>query len=222
MKIAEQSTPCHMDQKRHMDQEPNKTQASGRSDLAVSNLTVPNVICILRALLSPLLVVLAWNDQAHATLILFLLLTLSDTVDGKLARWLNQRTEIGPKLDSVADAAMYVCLALSLLFLRGDLFAEEAMWIASAIGSFIAAECFALLKFGKLPSYHTRTAKTAWLLVGIAAVSLLVRGPIWPFHVAMVSVIVANIESGLLTYSLNEPISDVTSIFHVHRKRKRA
>ncbi|WP_037248309.1 CDP-alcohol phosphatidyltransferase family protein [Rhodopirellula baltica] len=195
--------------------------ASGHaaSNRVVSNLTVPNIICVLRALLSPVMVLLAWNHQGQATLILFLVLTLSDTVDGKIARWLNQRTEIGPKLDSIADAAMYVCLALSLLFLRADLLADEAIWIAAAIGSFIAAECFALLKFGKLPTYHTRTAKTAWLLVGIAAVNLLIGGPAWPLHIAMTSVIVANLESGLLTYSLKEPISDVTSIFNVREKQ---
>ncbi|EMI25606.1 CDP-alcohol phosphatidyltransferase family protein [Rhodopirellula europaea] len=202
------------------DGKPNSTAPEhGTSNPVISNLTVPNIICVLRALLSPFMVLLAWNDQAQTTLILFIVLTLSDTVDGKIARWLDQRTEIGPKLDSIADAAMYVCLALSLLFLRADLLANEAIWIAAAIGSFIAAECFALLKFGKLPTYHTRTAKTAWLLVGIAAVNLLIGGPAWPLHIAMASVIVANIESGLLTYSLKKPVSDVTSIFHVRGKQ---
>ncbi|MCM2370307.1 CDP-alcohol phosphatidyltransferase family protein [Aporhodopirellula aestuarii] len=179
--------------------------------------TIPNMICIARGMLSPLLVVLAWNGYGRETLILFLLLTLSDFVDGKLARWLDQRTEIGPRLDSFSDAIMYGCLALSLVFLRGELLADEVIWIVLAIFSYIVAGCYAVAKFGKLPSYHTRSAKTAWLLVAIAAASLLVGGPAWPLRVAMASVMLANAESGLLTHWLESPVSDLKSIFHLPR-----
>lgn len=182
-----------------------------------SAITVPNVICIFRALLSPLMVAYAWNGNGRATLILFVALSLSDYLDGKLARWLDQRTEIGPRLDSFSDMIMYGCLALSVVFLEGELLADEFIWITLAIGTYIAAGCFALAKFGKLPSYHTRSAKIAWLFVAIAAVTLLSGGPAWPLRLAMASVMLANVESGLVTYWLTEPVSDVKSVFHLRK-----
>ncbi len=175
------------------------------------------MICIARGMSSPLLIVLAWNGHSRATLVLFLVLTLTDFVDGKLASWLDQRSEIGPRLDSFSDAIMYGCLALSLVFLRGELLAGEAVWIVPAICTYIAAGCYALAKYGKLPSYHTRSAKIAWLLVAIAAATLLVGGPAWPLRLAMVAVMVANLESGLLTNRLSHPVSDVKSILRLPR-----
>ncbi|PAY18962.1 phosphatidylglycerophosphate synthase [Rhodopirellula sp. SM50] len=162
------------------------------------------------------MLVLAWNGRLTGTLVLFLVLTFSDFVDGKLARWLNQRSAIGPKLDSFADAVMYGCLALALIFLRGDLLGQEVLWIAFAIVSYIAAGMFALAKFGQLPSYHTRSAKVAWLMVAIAAVTLLSGGPAWPLRLAMATVVIANLESSCITYLLRQPLTDLPSVFRLH------
>ncbi|WP_419580175.1 CDP-alcohol phosphatidyltransferase family protein [Stieleria magnilauensis] len=179
-------------------------------------MTIPNAICVGRAICSPLMLVLAWNGLQTATLVLFLILTFSDFVDGKLARWLNQRSAIGPKLDSFSDAVMYGCLALALIFLRGDLLGQEVLWIVFAIVSYIAAGMFALAKFGQLPSYHTRSAKLAWLMVAIAAVALLSGGPAWPLRMAMATVMIANLESSCITYLLKRPLTDLASVFRLH------
>lgn len=185
-------------------------------------LTIPNLLCVVRLFASPLMLPLAWNGQATATLILFLVLTTTDLVDGKLARWLDQRSEIGPRLDSFADAIMYACLTLALVILRGSELWEAVVWIMLALLSYGAATSFAIVKFGRTPSYHTRSAKTAWLLVALAAVTLLLQGPVWPLRVAMLAVLIANLESGLLTYWLDQPTSDLSSVFALRKRRSAA
>jgi peptide/nickel transport system permease protein len=77
-------------------------------------LTVPNVLGALRFLGSPWLVLLGVAGRETAFLVLFLALTFTDWLDGKLAGWLDQRSKIGPRLDSLADLTMYAALVLGL------------------------------------------------------------------------------------------------------------
>jgi CDP-diacylglycerol--glycerol-3-phosphate 3-phosphatidyltransferase len=181
--------------------------------------TLPNLLCWIRLLVSPLLILLAWTDQANAMLLVFVGLSLTDGLDGKLARRLHQRSEFGARLDSVADATMYVCLAAGLAFLRHEVLLDAAWWIAAALLSYLAAAVAAFVKFGRLASYHTRSAKTAWFLVAVATISLLAGGPHWPLRLAMAGVTLANVESLLLTRRLTEPLTDIKSVLALRGQR---
>lgn len=174
--------------------------------------TVPNALCVIRGIGSFAMLPLAASGNAVAVLVLYLCLASTDWVDGKIARWLDQRSEIGPKLDSIADVMMYGCLAVSLVILRPDVFAEQWGWVAVAVTSYLFSCGLAWRKFGKLPSYHTRSAKVSFGLMLIAVVSLLLSGPSWPLIVAMVMVTVANVESIWWTTRLDRPVTDVTEL----------
>ena len=85
--------------------------------------------------------------------------------------------------------------------------------------STLSASCAAgLWKFRAIPSYHTRAAKTCWLLVGIAAVCLFAGGPIWTLRVALAAIVLTNIEGILITRVLPRAQSNVTSLYHVMRR----
>ena len=75
-------------------------------------LTIPNVICVARFLGSLGILWFAFLGDATVFTIGFVVLSLSDTVDGRLARWLNQRSVFGARLDSASDATLYGCLAI--------------------------------------------------------------------------------------------------------------
>lgn len=173
-------------------------------------LTVPNALCVVRGIGSLGMLPLAAMGNSTALLVLYLCLAATDWVDGKIARLLDQRSEIGPKLDSIADVTMYACLAVSLVMLRGDVFAAEWIWVAVAVMSYVISCALAWRKFGKLPSYHTRSAKISFGLMLIAAVTLLLGGPGWPLRIAMAMVTVANVESMWWTKRLDRPMTDVT------------
>jgi phosphatidylglycerophosphate synthase len=70
-------------------------------------LTAPNVVSCIRFLLLPGLLGLAWFGRDRLFLLVLTLSLLTDLLDGQLARWLNQRTELGAKLDSWADLATW-------------------------------------------------------------------------------------------------------------------
>ena len=179
--------------------------------------TVPNVLCVIRLLGSPALVALAWADLPAGCLGLFAVLSLTDWLDGKLAKLLRQETEFGARLDTVADVTFYACMLLAVLALRGDLVRQEAVWIALAVSSYVVSVAAGLIKYRRLPSYHTRLAKTSWLLMFIAVVAIFAGWSVWAVRVAALGVLVTNLEATLITVLLPEWRANVPSVFHARR-----
>ena len=68
--------------------------------------TIPNVLTILRIILIPVFVILFFNDQKKAALAVFIAASLTDMLDGYLARKLNQITDFGKLFDPLADKLM--------------------------------------------------------------------------------------------------------------------
>src|SRR3990167_10992037 len=77
----------------------------------------PNLLTLARITVIPLLVVffylpVTWAHLAAA--IIFMIASMTDWLDGYLARYLKQSTKLGAFLDPVADKLM-VCIALVLI-----------------------------------------------------------------------------------------------------------
>ena len=89
--------------------------------------TVPNVLTILRLLLIPVFVIFYANGSPKASLAVFVLASLTDLVDGYLARRLNQITDFGKLFDPLADKLM----VLTALACQG--FAGVLPWSAILI-----------------------------------------------------------------------------------------
>lgn len=65
--------------------------------------TVPNVISIVRILLVPLFAVLLFQNHNFLAFCIFLIASISDGIDGFIARHFNQTTNLGKILDPIAD-----------------------------------------------------------------------------------------------------------------------
>jgi cardiolipin synthase len=59
------------------------------------------------------------NAMRHASIIIFLIMAVSDGIDGYLARRSNQITKLGAFLDPVADKLLITCACLLLASKRG-------------------------------------------------------------------------------------------------------
>jgi CDP-diacylglycerol--glycerol-3-phosphate 3-phosphatidyltransferase len=134
--------------------------------------TVPNLLCALRVVLAPVLVLLARAGLPRAFLALLGVSMLSDLVDGALARRLNQQSEYGAQLDSWADLATYISLPLCGLWLWPERLRAVAPEASLIVGLYLVPVLAGILKFGRLPSLHTWLAKTSAVCVGLAAVLL--------------------------------------------------
>ena len=83
-------------------------------ELIRKNLNVPNVLTMIRFLLVPVYVVLFVSGQKYAALVTFLAASLTDLLDGKIARKYNLVTNFGKFMDPLADKLL-VCSALICL-----------------------------------------------------------------------------------------------------------
>jgi cardiolipin synthase len=68
--------------------------------------TIPNLVTALRILLIVPFIYYAINGRDLRALGVFFLAGVSDTLDGTLARWLNQTSKLGRLLDPVADKVL--------------------------------------------------------------------------------------------------------------------
>ena len=75
---------------------------------------LPNIITTARFAAVPLLVVWLLDEQYHNALLLFLLMGLSDALDGYLANSFDWKTTLGAHLDPAADKFMLICAYIVL------------------------------------------------------------------------------------------------------------
>ena len=75
---------------------------------------LPNFISLARLLSAPVLINLILSHEMVASFWVFLAASLSDALDGYLARKLKVRTEIGSFLDPIADKALLISVYLAL------------------------------------------------------------------------------------------------------------
>ncbi len=179
--------------------------------------TIPNILCLVRIVGSVALVGIAWWDRPRLFFAGYLFLAGTDWIDGKLAvRW-HQRTVIGARLDSLADVMLYGAVLIGTLMLKGSVLLAEWPWIAAAVGSYFVSSLYGYAKFGKVPNYHTRGAKTSWLLMIFAVGALFFDLSVWPLRIAMLGVTLTNLEAMAITTILPRWEADVISIFAARR-----
>jgi len=75
----------------------------------LGNLTVPNLLTLLRLAIVPVFLVASFRGQFTLAFVLFVSAAVTDVVDGFVARRFNQRSRLGAILDPAADKTMMVC-----------------------------------------------------------------------------------------------------------------
>ena len=181
---------------------------------------VPNLLSGLRLLSVPVLLVLAWSGFAGSFLALFALGLLSDVLDGVLARRLGQESDFGARLDQWADFALWVCLPLAAWWLWPETLRREAPYVILAIVCLLLPTAIAYAKYREVPGYHTWSAKTSAVLMGIAVPLLLVFDVALPFRVAALFLLVAAVDELSITMLFAECRHDVPSVVHAARWRR--
>jgi cardiolipin synthase (CMP-forming) len=182
--------------------------------------TVPNLICVLRMVGVVPLLWAAYEGHRDIFLWIMIILLLSDWLDGKLAMVLDQRTVIGARLDSGADAFMYAATGLSFWWLEEQVIRHHAPWILGVVLAWAISVGTAIYRFRKLPSYHMWSAKASWFVVASAVVVLLLAGSSLLLPWALALVIFANLHATAITLMLPRWEADIWSLRQAWRKRQ--
>jgi cardiolipin synthase len=82
------------------------------------SINIPNILTVIRILLTPLFVIFLLKDLFHFALLVFTIAAITDGLDGLLARYFNQYTVLGAYLDPIADKLLLASAFVSLAVLK--------------------------------------------------------------------------------------------------------
>ena len=162
--------------------------------------TIPNMLTILRIILIPVFVVLFFQGNKMAALGVFVAASLTDMLDGYLARKLNQISDFGKLFDPLADKLMVltamVCQGIAgvfpwsaiiivackeLLMVLGGVFmlSKDVVVYSNYVGK--AAQVFFILSL-ILSFFHEQLAAWGaqldiiflWITVGLAILAMII------------------------------------------------
>jgi len=123
-------------------------------------LTVPNILSLLRLAGVPLFLWLLLGPQEDGWALAVLVFSaLTDWLDGKLARWLDQMSRLGQLLDPAADR-LYIIATLAAFLIRGIL----PWWVVAALvlrEVVVGVSILVLRRAGFLPPEVTYIGKGA-------------------------------------------------------------
>lgn len=178
--------------------------------------TIPNLISFMRILLIPVFAVLFYNDHTVAAACILALSGLSDMVDGKIARKLNQISNLGKMLDPIADKLTVFAIAI-ILFLKFNQAENQALNAFSWVFLLFIAKDIIMLGFGLfmiLKGLHPSAAeifgKLATLAFYVVMVIIMAFGPevgalrslfVLPDTVMMVLVVISVVFTFLAFFS---------------------
>jgi cardiolipin synthase len=81
-------------------------------------INIPNILTVLRILVTPLFVIFLIRGQHGYALAVFIFAGISDGLDGLIARMFNQRSDLGAVLDPIADKLLLTAAYISLGILK--------------------------------------------------------------------------------------------------------
>ena len=184
-------------------------------------MTLPNILTLIRLALGFMLLAIAWLDREMIFVGVLILAFFLDLIDGPIARWTHQTSELGSWLDSVADFSIYMAFTIGACLLWPDIILRELLYVSLLVGSIVIPALAGYIKFRQATSYHTWLVKFAVACMAPASIILFIGGPAWPFQIASIISVVAGLEEVVITFLLKHPRSDVRSIIHIIKEQRK-
>ena len=182
--------------------------------------TIPNILSISRLILIPAMIIPAYyieneSDARLVFLIMFIIIGVTDKLDGTLARYLNQTTALGAKLDTIADMVFYPLIALWLYRFESGVVGEWWNLIYLLLALYFFKMITGKIKFGYVPAFHTIGAKTfsasLYFFMIIAMLDSALAKSIFPF--LCVIGFINQIEETYILLTRNSVDENIRSVF---------
>lgn len=175
---------------------------------------IPNILCYIRILLVPLFIYLFLNEYYWQSVVVVILASATDILDGYIARHFNMITDWGKFIDPVADKLMQFSMLILTIF--------RSKWILILVVAFVIKEII-LLVVG-IYIYHNDynlngsnwSGKSCTVVMDIVLLSFIAFGDIISDAVAiiMVSIVIVFILISFFNYLLQ-----YKNIYDTHIKK---
>ena len=183
---------------------------------------LPNIVSAARIAAAPVLLYCAAGGDHTAFTWVLVPALLSDIADGVLARALQLQSKLGALLDSIGDQLLLFTSIYGIWVFHREVITEHQAWCYVMVSAWVVEALAALVRYGRLSSFHTYASKVAGYLLGIFVGVLFVFGfhP-WLLYVAVATSVLGNLEELVLLRLLPEWRADVRGTYWVLRERRR-
>ncbi|MBF2026983.1 MAG: CDP-alcohol phosphatidyltransferase family protein [Oscillatoriales cyanobacterium C42_A2020_001] len=183
-------------------------------------MNIPWILVSLRFAIAPMLLLDALDGETGmGFLVGYVIAVLSDIFDGIIARRLQVSTAALRQADSWADISLYLCIAVSTWLVHPGVIIAFQIPLLIAIAFQLVLFAISLLKFGKLPSFHTYTAKAWGITLVVAVVGLFGYGWTAGLWGAIGLCLLNSTEEIIMTLILPHWTHDVLSLGHALQLR---
>jgi phosphatidylglycerophosphate synthase len=190
-----------------------------KADVKREILNVPNIISFSRLALLPLLYYLCLRDHRILFLVAFMIIMGSDTVDGYLARKLNQVTKLGQKLDMIADIPCMLSLAFFMHRLFPEVIKPNILMIKIAVGLLLIALGYSTIKFKKPVFVHNQLLRCGTLTAYFSVIAAYFIQTPYLVTLALLLIIFGLIEWLLMFFIFGEVNPDTRTIITLINKK---
>lgn len=179
---------------------------------------VPNLLSVLRLCAVPVLAALATAGRETAFTWVLIPALLTDIADGLVARVFGLESRLGAMLDSVADSALLFVAVYGVWVFHPAVLRDYAGLCGTAVGLWLLEDVVALVRYGRLSSFHTYSSKVVANLLGLFIGWLFLFGfEPWLLFVAAGASILASLEELTLIALLPRWRADVRGLWWVLR-----
>lgn len=130
-------------------------------------INVPNFLSLYRLMMFPVLVYWILTQQEHLFALFFCINLVTDILDGLIARWFQLETELGAKLDSLADNGTYICAFWGIFAFKQTELGDGIYALLPFLLLFLAGVFISFIKFKQWPSLHLYSSKIGGYVQGI-------------------------------------------------------
>lgn len=183
-------------------------------------LNIPNILSLYRLVSFPAVLYFTLTGQENIFVVLLCINLVTDILDGLIARVFKLQTEIGAKLDSLADLGTYLLAFLGIYLFKAAEFAPYIISFSIFIGLFILCNLMSLIKFGRFPSLHLYSWKIGGYIQGFFFFTLFVFDFYEPFYYFMITWgILSYLEHLIIQFLIQEMRSNAKGLLWILKEK---
>jgi phosphatidylglycerophosphate synthase len=183
-------------------------------------MNLPNLISLSRVIAAPVMWVLIYTDHETAFRWLLTFAFFTDLIDGVIARKLKQVTRTGSILDSYGDSLTILSGIAGLIRFRPGLFEDYSMVLILVLSLHALQLLLSLWRYGRPSAFHTWSAKTGALAIGLfILITLHVDFIPWLFWITVVILIVDAVEESILVFLIKEWKNDIKGLWWIIKEK---
>ncbi len=184
---------------------------------------IPNILSFYRLVSFPFVLVIALLGYEKLFVVLICINLVTDVLDGFIARTFNMKTEIGAKLDSIADTGTFILAFLGLYLFRWNILQNYAFPFLLFVSLFVFCNLLSLLKFRRLPSLHLYSWKIGGYIQGAFLFTIFAIDFYAPFFYFMIVwSVLAILEHIIIQLIIEKMISNAKGLYWVLKGMKKA